>query len=150
MYRLFDFSLLRLFTFSLFFYAGILIRYVILFHRRYTDYRHRMAGYFSGDEWERLRWVRRSFCMAFLIGILALLYALHPSALTNVLITLVLATYYAVFCLRFVNYAFTFHQIEPALSFDGPGLDTGSCTEEDGIITPPIYRNIPIANMKHS
>jgi len=44
-----------------------------------------MAGYFSGDEWERLRWVRRSFYTAFSIGILALLYALRPSVLTNLL-----------------------------------------------------------------
>ncbi len=100
------------------FYAGILARYVVLFHRRYTDYKRRMAGYFSGDEWERLRWVRRSFYTAFSFGLLALLYALHPSLLTNLLFTLVLVVYYTVFCLRFVNYAFTFHQIEPAITID--------------------------------
>ena len=118
LYHLFSLSGFHIFIFLLFFYAGILTRYVVLFRRRYSDYKHRMAGYFSGDEWERLRWVRRSFYTAFSIGLLALLYALRPSVLTNLLFTLVLATYYAVFCLRFINYAFTFHQIEPAITID--------------------------------
>ena len=89
-----------------------------------SRYKHRMADYFSSDEWERLRWVRRSFYTALSIGILALIYTLCPSMITSIIFTLVLAGYYAVFGIRFINYAFTFHQIEAALNIGEPALNT--------------------------
>jgi AraC-like DNA-binding protein len=98
------------------YYSYKLVGYVFSFRRRYREYKHRMADYFSSDEWERLRWVRRSFYTALSIGILALIYALCPSVITSLLFTLVLAGYYAAFGIRFINYAFTFHQIEAAMS----------------------------------
>lgn len=100
------------------YYSYKLVGYVLSFRRRYREYKHRMAEYFSSDEWERLRWVRRSFYTALSIGILALLYTLCPSMITSLIFTLVLAGYYAVFGIRFINYAFTFHQIEAAMSAD--------------------------------
>lgn len=134
---LFSDSPFHLFLLLAAFYACILTRYVLFFRHRYREYKHRMAGYFSGDEWERMRWVRRSFYAAFSIGLLALLYAFMPSVLTSLLFTLVMATYYAAFGLHFINYAFTFHQIEPALSFEGLADDTESDTEGSAFLTPP-------------
>jgi AraC-like DNA-binding protein len=106
------------------YYSYKLVGYVFSFRRRYREYKHRMADYFSSDEWERLRWVRRSFYTALSIGILALIYTLCPSMITSILFTLVLAGYYAVFGIRFINYAFTFHQIEAALNIGEPALNT--------------------------
>lgn len=106
------------------YYSYKLAGYVLSFRRRYREYKHRMADYFSSDEWERLRWVRRSFYTSLGIGILALLYTLCPSLLTTLLFTLVLAGYYTVFGIRFINYAFTFHQIEAALSTGKSALNT--------------------------
>ena len=96
------------------FYGYKLVEYVILFCRRYHDYERRMADFFS-DERRRLLWVKRSFFMAFSIGILAFACALFPSTLTNLLFTLVMTIYYVFFGIRFINYAFTFQQIETAL-----------------------------------
>ena len=107
---------LLLFALLAFFYGCKLIAYVLLFRRRYREYRFRMGNYFSADEWQRLRWVRRSFYFALSIGILALLYAIFPSVLTSLLFTLVMASYYAAFGIRFVGYAFTFQQIETAIA----------------------------------
>lgn len=106
------------------YYSYKLVGYVLSFRRRYREYKHRMADYFSSDEWERLRWVRRSFYTALSIGILALIYTLCPSMITSILFTLVLAGYYAVFGIRFINYAFTFHQIEAALRTEKSALNT--------------------------
>lgn len=122
------------------YYSYKLTCYVLSFRRRYREYRHRMADYFSSDEWERLRWVRRSFYTSLAIGILALLYALRPSLLTSLLFTLVLAGYYSVFGIRFINYAFTFHQIEAALRIEPsaprtghPGTAQNTDTPENGL-----------------
>lgn len=106
------------------YYSYKLMGYVLSFRRRYREYKYRMADYFSSDEWERLRWVRRSFYTALSIGILALIYTLCPSMITSIIFTLVLAGYYAVFGIRFINYAFTFHQIEAALNIGEPALNT--------------------------
>lgn len=91
-----------------------------LFRRHYRDYERRMADYFSDDERRRLLWVSHSFYAALAIGILALLYALCPTTLTSLLFTLVIAVYYAVFAIRFINYAFMFQQIETAITIDSP------------------------------
>lgn len=118
------------------YYSYKLTCYVLSFRRRYREYRHRMADYFSSDEWERLRWVRRSFYTSLAIGILALLYTLCPSLLTSLLFTLVLAGYYSVFGIRFINYAFTFHQIEAAMRIEPSAPCTGHPDTAQNTDTP--------------
>ena len=113
------------------FYAFLLAGYVLQFNRRYHDYERRMADYFSDDERERLYWVLRSFYSALAIGVLALLYTTYPCELTSLVFTVVLAVYYSIFGIRFINYVFTFRQIETALSADsevdeGEGLSDSS------------------------
>ena len=105
------------------FYLCLLAFYVIHFRRRYRDYERRMANYFSDDERARLLWVKRSFYMSLFIGILALLYAFRPSVLTSLLFTVVMTCYYAAFAIRFINYAFTFQQIEPAMEAEVSSSD---------------------------
>lgn len=113
-----------LFVLLALFYGYKLLDYVLFFRRRYRAYRFRMGNYFSTEEWQRLRWVRRSFYFALSIGILALLYAVFPSVFTSLLFTIVMASYYAVFGIRFLGYVFTFQQIETAISErpTGPGV----------------------------
>jgi AraC-like DNA-binding protein len=89
--------------------------YTIRFHRHYRSYEQRMADYFSDDELKRLQWSKRSFYAALGVGIFALLYGLHPSMLTNTLFALLVIIYYSIFGYRFLNYAFTFQEIEVAM-----------------------------------
>lgn len=112
-----------LFILLVLFYAYKLVEYVIIFSRRYHDYERRMADFFSDDERRRLLWVKRSFFTALSIGILAFAYALFPYALINLLFTLVMTIYYVFFGIRFINYAFSFQQIETALT-DTQATDT--------------------------
>lgn len=98
------------------FYLCKLVNYVIVFRRSYHDYEQRMEEYFSDNDRQRLQWVNRSFYTALGIGVFALLYSLFPSTYTSLLFTLTVMVYYAYFGIRFINYAFTFHQIEAALS----------------------------------
>ena len=105
------------------FYMGKLVGYVFLFRRHYRGYELRMADYFSDDERQRLLWVKRSFYASLAMGVLALFYALFSaipsaSAVLSLLFTLVMTAYYAVFAIRFVNYAFSFQQIEVAMLDD--------------------------------
>ncbi|MBR6036119.1 MAG: helix-turn-helix domain-containing protein [Bacteroidaceae bacterium] len=97
------------------FYLVKMTYYVLHFRRRYHDYEQRMDNYFSDDERKRLKWVNRSFYTALSIGILALLYGLFPSMLTSLLFALAVIIYYTIFGIRFLNYAFTFQQIEAAM-----------------------------------
>jgi AraC-like DNA-binding protein len=92
-----------------------------------------MANYFSDDERKRLQWVRRSFFTALSIGVLALLYALFPSKFTSLMFTLVVTVYYAIFGIRFINYAFTFQEIEAPLltpQEEESGTDGSQALEE--------------------
>jgi AraC-like DNA-binding protein len=102
------------------FYVCKIGGYVALFFNHYHRYEQRMADYFSDDEHRRLQWVRRSVFMALVVGVLALFYAFFSSwpslsMILSVVFTLVMTTYYAVFAIRFVNYAFSFQQIEAAM-----------------------------------
>lgn len=97
------------------FYLVKMTYYVLHFRRRYRDYEQRMDNYFSDDERKRLMWVNRSFFTALSIGILALLYGLFPSMLMSLLFALSVIIYYTIFGIRFLNYAFTFQQIEAAM-----------------------------------
>lgn len=98
------------------FYLCKMVEYIILFCRRYRSYERRMANYFSDGERKRLYWVKRSFFTALTVGVMALLCALYPSDLTNMLFTSVVIVYYSVFAIRFINYVYTFERIETMLT----------------------------------
>ena len=98
------------------FYIYKIVDYVIHFYRHYRDYKRHMSNYFSDGERLRLQWVARSFIVALALGILVLTYAFFPSTLTSMLIAIVMVAYYGAFGIRFINYAFTFHQIEEAMT----------------------------------
>jgi len=98
------------------FYLYKLVDYVVRFMRRYRDYEHRMSNYFSDDERQRLQWVKRFFFEALGIGILALLYSFFPMLITSLVFTIIMGVYYTLFGIRFINYAFTFQQIEAAMT----------------------------------
>lgn len=99
------------------FYCAKLVDYAIRFFRRYRDYENRMSNFYSDDERKRLEWVRNSFFASLTVGVLALLYSFSPTSLpVALLFTLGVAAYYAVFAIRFLNYTFTFQQMETALT----------------------------------
>ena len=114
------------------FYFYKMTDYTIRFHRHYRDYERRMADFFSDDERKRLLWSKRSFYAALAIGILALLYGLYPTMLTNTLFALPVIIYYSFFGVRFLNYAFTFQEIEVAMVEDMEEMRTQAETSERG------------------
>ena len=98
------------------FYFYKLVEYVVRFMRRVRDYEHRMSNYFSDDERQRLQWVKRFFFEALAIGILALLYSFFTNEITSLIFTVVMSVYYTLFCILFINYSFSFYQIEEAIT----------------------------------
>lgn len=114
------------------FYFYKMTDYTIRFHRHYRNYERRMADYFSDDERKRLLWSKRSFYAALAIGILALLYGLYPTMLTNTLFALPVIIYYCIFGVRFLNYAFKFQEIEVAMVENMEEMRTMAETSERG------------------
>lgn len=117
------------------FYIYKIVDYVIHFYRHYRDYKRHMSNYFSDGERLRLQWVARSFIVALALGILVLTYAFFPSTLTSMLIAIVMVAYYGAFGIRFINYAFTFHQIEEAMT---EAIDADTETEAAGDSQPSL------------
>ncbi len=135
------------------FYVGKLLGYVFLFRRHYRGYELRMADYFSDDERQRLSWVKRSFYASLAMGVLALFYTLFSaipsaSAVLSLLFTLVMTAYYAVFAIRFVNYAFSFQQIEVAM-LDEPLL-VAQDTENSPSAVSPVSPSLKGNTEEHS
>lgn len=126
------------------FYLIKLVWYVIHFRNRYHDYERQMSNYFSDDEPHRLEWVNWSFFTALTIGVLAFFYSLFPSVVASLIFTIVMGVYYTVFGIRFINYAFTFYQIETAMvdSTTEDNVGTGlSDTVAEGVVanqTPKV------------
>lgn len=97
------------------FYLLALFRYVILFRRQYCSYVAQMDSFFSNEESRRLQWVSVSFYAALGIGILALVYAVFPTEVATLVFMSIALVFYAVFGIRFVNYAFSFQSFEKAI-----------------------------------
>jgi AraC-like DNA-binding protein len=96
-------------------YLMQMVRYTRLFAVNHRHFRQKMHNFFADGQERHLRWVVFSFCAALTIGVLALLSALfmsHPGAL---LFSVILATFYACFAIRFLKYGFSFRVIEPAM-----------------------------------
>lgn len=97
------------------FYVVLLIRYVFLFNREYHDYVARMDEFFSNDENHRLHWVHLSFYASLGIGVFALVYALYPIPIISLAFMATVVIFYAMFGVRFINYAFAFQTFEAAI-----------------------------------
>lgn len=105
------------------FYLVLLVRFVMMFEGEYKHYNQQMDNYFSDEDTRRLRWVKRSFYLSLAVGVMALIYALSPSAEVGVLFISIVIVFYAVFAVRFINYALQFQSIETVI------------TESDGVVS---------------
>lgn len=97
------------------FYLVLLVRYVSLFRREYHDYVARMDSFFANDENHRLHWVSLSFYTSLGIGIFALIYGLYPTPIISLIFMVTAVIFYAMFGIRFINYAFAFQTFEAAI-----------------------------------
>lgn len=131
------------------FYLYKMVNYVIFFRRRYHEYEQRMEDFFSDNERQRLQWVNRSFFTALGIGVLALLYSFFPSAYTGVVFALTVIAYYAIFGIRFINYAFMFHQIEAALSDHLTGEQTSASDSHTPSVDAQLMSRLNALMMEH-
>ena len=100
---------------SVAFYMLLLIRYVLIFRRRYATYQNCMDNYFSDDESKRLLWVNHSFYYSLGVGVFALVYSFFLSHLTSFVFISVVMLYYSYFAIRFINYPFTFSVYKEAI-----------------------------------
>ena len=98
------------------FYLVMLAYFVTVFVREHKHYVSLMDNYFSDEDSRRLRWVERSFYISLAVGVLALVYALLPVPAVAFVFMLVVVVFYAVFGVRFINYALQFNAIEPAIT----------------------------------
>jgi len=119
----------KAFTLYVAFYICQLARYIFLFSKHYKMYKVNLDNYYSNDEDRRLKWVVVAFYEALAIGILALAYALFTSLLTSTLFMALVAIFYSIFGIRFINYAFSFQLIEKAV------IDSAEDISENTITT---------------
>lgn len=98
------------------YYLTMMIRYTIVFLKKYRHYTYEVDNYFSEKETARLRWIFYSFFVAFTIGIGALLLTFSQTTLHYILFTILFICFYVYFGVKFVNYAFSFGEIEPVIS----------------------------------
>ncbi|MGM9846847.1 MAG: helix-turn-helix domain-containing protein [Muribaculaceae bacterium] len=96
-------------------YIFLLVRYVLIFRRRFSAYVLCMENYFSDDEEKRLLWVSRLFYYSLGIGILALAYSFVPSALVSFIFLSIAVVYYTCFAIKFINYPFNFSAYKEAI-----------------------------------
>ena len=101
------------------FYIVLLARYVRLFNSQYSHYKSLMDNFYSDEESRRLQWVKRSFYISLAVGVLALLFALLPTSEFGVVFVVIVIVFYAVFGVRFINYALDFQSIETAITSSG-------------------------------
>lgn len=111
------------------FYIALLAHYVFVFTHEYREYASQMDNYFSDEDTRRLHWVKRSFFISLLVGVLALLFALMPMPPVAILFMTVAIIFYAAFGVRFINYALHFHSIENAIT------TTANC-KQDTMLEP--------------
>lgn len=98
------------------YYVSMLIRYTIIFLREYRNYSNQLDNFFSEEEHIRFRWIRLSFFGALFIGIGALLITFSINSLHYIIFSLVFIGFYSYFGIKFIEYAYSFHKIEPILT----------------------------------
>lgn len=104
-----------LYAFSVY-YLSCLVRYTLTFLKKYNEYIYQIDNYYSEDENARLKWVYLSFIMALAIGCMAILSTLFVSNVLIVCFTCIHILFYCYFGIKFINYPFTFHYIQPVIS----------------------------------
>jgi AraC-like DNA-binding protein len=97
------------------FYVFLLVKYTRLFVMTFRESLQKMDNFFSGQEAERLKWIRFSFFVALSIGLLALTDSLTPSIQSSAICTAIYLVFYIYFAFRFISYGFVFQNIETVL-----------------------------------
>jgi AraC-like DNA-binding protein len=105
------------------YYLTMLIRYTVVFLRNYRRYMYEVDNYFSEKETARLRWIFYTFFVALTIGIGALLLTFSETTLHYILFTVVFICFYTYFGIKFINYTFSFGEIEPIISEENSPVD---------------------------
>ncbi|MDR2928715.1 MAG: AraC family transcriptional regulator [Cytophagaceae bacterium] len=108
------------------FYFSQLIRYTLIFTKRYKRALNGLDNYYSGREADRMRWIRVSFFSALGVGITALALALLPYPLFGFCCSFACLAFYGYFTIRFINYAFVFHDIEKVLEAENENSAVGA------------------------
>ncbi len=95
-------------------YAGLYIHYVWIFFREYRNYKRRADGFFSGDEYKRLRWIVRVFVMAAVIGIFG--GVLKENNIYFLIFIVGYTVLYSYMAIRYINYVGLFYGMAPIVS----------------------------------
>lgn len=112
-------------------YAGQLIYYTLLFHRKYIESVRRLENYYDEDDRARLKWVKCGFYAALSVGIAASL-SVYFSAHFALYFTVVYMIFYAWFASRFSNYVAKLNYYLPAVA--QPPEDGQPLVESPGIV----------------
>lgn len=107
-------------TFVIFtaYYLSMLLRYTIVFQRKFRRYTRQIDNFFSEEESERLRWIQYSFYLALFVGIATLVLMFFESEHFYVVFTLIVIFFYTYFGVEFINYPIAFKQISIAVEED--------------------------------
>lgn len=97
------------------YYLSMLVRYTFLFHKNYWKYNRQVDNFFSEESTAHLRWILYTFIVALLIGIGVLLLTFSENATHYLLFTFLFICFYFYFGIKFLDYAYIFRRIEPAV-----------------------------------
>lgn len=114
------------------FYIFLLIYYIFLFRKKYSQCLKQLEDYYNEDEDSRFRWINIYFYLALFIGIMALFYTYIPFAYSFIFIILLIA-FYIFFAISFCNYPLTFKYVIVAVSSKNENYDLPVVCEEDEI-----------------
>ncbi|HNW51077.1 MAG TPA: helix-turn-helix domain-containing protein [Prolixibacteraceae bacterium] len=95
------------------YYVFQLINYTLLFNRQFREYQEKLDRYFSEKLALQLSWSRFSFYLALSVGIIALLSVFVTSVIASIFFVSVYAFFYLFFGIKYLNYTYLFHTIEP-------------------------------------
>ena len=101
-----------IFAVFLCFYFYQLIFYTIVFLGEEKKYKVQLYNYFSGDEADKLAWVRKAFFFALGIGIMAALCMLYINIWTMIIFIFIYSVFYVYFGIRYLSYPSIFYIVK--------------------------------------
>ena len=114
-------------------YGVQLIIYISLFNRERKLYIQHINSYFSDTSHFRLRWGTSLFYQAVAIGILALIFTIKPTRVGDILFTIFLPLFYAVFAVRYINFQYTLPTIIAAVEQNEMAQNNSTADNESKI-----------------
>jgi AraC-like DNA-binding protein len=96
------------------FYCAQLIYFLILFVNEENKYKQKLNDYFSETTQLQLKWVTYAFYFALFIGLLALAFQIFPDEKLEIVFPVIVAIFYSVFAIKYLNYNKLYLIIEPA------------------------------------